>query len=168
MLKQFAETNEPDVAHWVAWTCVLAPDATEDLTRTMELAELATESSDRTAQNFCTLGAVLYRAGKFNKAIKQLSKLNSEWEQGKEFPTLTSPAYTWFFLAMAHHQLGNTDQAHRYFESAVERAEQEIAGDTWWNRELTLQLLQAEAVELLGVSQEAVQKESEPVPEKEK
>jgi WD40 repeat protein/tetratricopeptide (TPR) repeat protein/serine/threonine protein kinase len=161
MLERFGQTENAVIAHWVAWTCVLAPDATGDLTRTMELAGLATESSDRTAQNLCALGAILYRAGRFDEAVEQLSNLTAEWEQGKEFPTLTSPAYTWFFLAMAHHQLGNTDQSQRYFESAVERAEEEIAGNTWWNRKLTLQLLQAEAAELLGVSEETVQKANE-------
>jgi hypothetical protein len=44
---------------------------------------------------------------------------------------------------------------------AVERAEEEIASGTWWNREFTLQLLRAEAAELLGISEEAVQKAKE-------
>jgi len=168
ILEQFGQTENAVIAHWVTWTCVLAPDATENSARTIELAELATESSDMTAQNLCTLGAIFYRAGRFNKAVEQLSKLTSEWEKGKEFPTLTSPAYTWFFLAMAHHQLKNTDQSQRYFESAVKRAEEEIADGTWWNRELTLQLLRAEAAELLGIPEETVQKAKEAADEKKK
>ena len=154
-LEYFEETEDPAVCHWVALSCVLAPDAVEDFSRVIELAQFATESSNETDHTRNVLGAILYRAGKFNEALKQLSSLADEWEQGKEFPTLTSPAYTWFFLAMIHHRLGNADESQHYLKLANERAAEEIAGDAPWNRKLTLQLLRKEAAQLLGITQAA-------------
>jgi tetratricopeptide (TPR) repeat protein len=152
MLEHFGQTQEAATAHWAAWTCALAIDAAEDFNHVVELAEFALEE-DKTDQNLTALGAILYRAGRFDEAVQRLSGMASKWEQGEELPTQTSPAYTWFFLAMAHHQLGNADESQRYFELAAERAEEEMAGDAGWNRRLTLQLLRAEAESLLGVSQ---------------
>jgi tetratricopeptide (TPR) repeat protein len=167
MLDHFGRTEEAGAAHWVAWTCVLASDAVDDFNRVIELAESAVEKG-KTDQNLGTLGAVLYRAGRFDEAVQRLSGLAAEWEQGKELPTLSSPAYTWFFLAMAHHQLGNADQSQRYLELAVERAEQEKAGDVKWNRKLTLQLLRAEVESLLDLSGEISSNEKEVMAEQEK
>jgi WD40 repeat protein/serine/threonine protein kinase len=167
-LQQFEETDDPGVCHWVAWSCVLAPNAVKDFNRVVELAECAVVKGSKTDQNLTALGAVLYRAGRFEEAVRKLSDLATEWEQGKELPTQTSPAYTWFFLAMAHHQLGNADQSQRYFELAADRAEQEMAGAAGWNRKLTLQLLQSEAQSLLGVSQKISPDEKEVMAEEEK
>jgi len=152
-LQQFEETDDPGVCHWVAWSCVLAPNAVEDFNRVVELGECAVEKGGKTDQNLGALGAVLYRAGRFEEAVRKLSDLATEWEQGAELPTQTSPAYTWFFLAMAHHQLDHADESQKYFELALERANQEMTGTAGWNRKMTLQLLQAEAQSLLGVSE---------------
>jgi len=160
MLEHFGQTADVAAAHWVAWTCALAIDAAEDFNHVVELAEFAVEEG-KTDQNLTTLGAVLYWAGRLDEAVQKLSGLASEWEQGKELPTHSSPAYTWFFLAMAHHQLGHANESQRYFELALERAEQEMTGDALWNRKLTLQLLRAEVESLLGVSQEILPNEKE-------
>ena len=167
MLDHFGQTEDAAAAHWVAWTCALASDAVEDFSGVIELAELAVEKG-KTDQNLTTLGAVLYRAGRFDEAVQKLSDLATEWEQGKQLPTLMSPAYTWFLLAMAHHRLGSADESQRYFELANERAEQEMAGSAGWNRKLTLQLLRAEAQSLLGVSQKISPNEEEVMPEQDK
>jgi tetratricopeptide (TPR) repeat protein len=168
MLDHFGQTENAAAAHWVAWACALAGDAVEDFNGVIDLAELMADKGGKTDQNLTSLGAVLYRAGRVDEAVQKLSELAAEWEQAKQLPALTSPAYTWFFLAMAHHQLGNADESQRYFELAVERAEQEMTGDAVWNRKLTLQLLQAEAQSLLGVSQEISPNEKEVMPEQDK
>jgi WD40 repeat protein len=152
-LKSFEGTDNPAVAHWAAWTCALATEAVEDFNNVIELAELTVEKGGISDQNLNTLGAVLYRAGRFDEAVQKLSELAAEWEQGKELPITTSPAYTWFFLAMAHHQLGNADESQKYFDLAVKRSEEETAGNLPWNRRLTLQLLRKESTKLLGVPQ---------------
>ena len=137
----------------MAWTCALAADAVEDFNGVIELARLAVEKSGETHQNRNTLGAILYRAGKFDEAVQVLGDLATQWEQAGQ-STLTSPAYTWFFLAMVHHQQGHTEEAQQCLEKARTQAEEEMmAGNVQWNRQLTLQLLQSEATQLLGIPQ---------------
>ncbi len=70
-----------------------------------------------------------------------------------------SPAYTWFFLAMAHHRLGQTDEAAKWLDKAVAWTEKVLAEhksgsgtQLGWNRRLTLQLLSAEAEQLIAGS----------------
>jgi tetratricopeptide (TPR) repeat protein len=168
MLDHFGQTEDATAAHWVAWTCALAPDAVEDMNGVIELVELMVDKGGKTDQNLSTFAAVLYRAGRVDEAVGKLTELSNRWDQTGQYPTLTSPAYTWFFLAMAHHRLGNTNDSQRYFESAVERAEQEMAGDAVWNRKLTLQLLQAEAQSRLGLSEKISPNEKEVRAEQEK
>jgi hypothetical protein len=66
-----------------------------------------------------------------------------------------SPAFAWFFLAMAYQQLDRHDEAEKWFTKANERVEQEMAGNPGnWNRLLTLKLFQAEAKQMLGESKQ--------------
>ncbi len=37
MLQRFGQTDKPDDAHWVAWACALAPDATKDWPKAVAL-----------------------------------------------------------------------------------------------------------------------------------
>jgi len=149
MLERFGETEKPAEAHWVSWTCVLAPHAVEDFGQPVRLAERAVDSDPNNDQNVNALGAILYRAGRFDEAVRHLGKLTDAREQGKELPTSTSPAYTWFFLAMAQYKLGNSDEAKSWLDKALERAEQEMQSEPAWNRRLTLQLLRKESESLI-------------------
>ena len=167
MLEHFGQTEKADTAFWVAWTCVVAGDEVEYFAEVIKLAEQAVESSERNDNYLKTLGAALYRAGRFDEAAQQLTDLTDAWDQGSELPTSTSPAYTWFFLAMANHQLGHLDEARKWLDKAVEQAEQEIAGNASWNRRLTLQLLRKEAASLLGLSGASALNGNEVVPLKE-
>jgi tetratricopeptide (TPR) repeat protein len=58
-----------------------------------------------------TLGVALYRAGDWNAAVKALQK-GAELREGGD-------SSDWFFLAMAHWQLGDKDQARRWFDQAA-------------------------------------------------
>jgi tetratricopeptide (TPR) repeat protein len=149
MVERFGQTEDARTASWVAWTCALGPGGVQDLEEAVKLAERAVERDAANERHVGTLGAALYRAGRFDEAVEQLSQLTDSWEKGRGFPYGTSPAYTWFFLTMAHHQLGDSDEAKSWFDKAVERAEKEIAGDASWNRKLTLQLLRAEAESMI-------------------
>jgi hypothetical protein len=150
-LDYFGKTDDPEACYWVAWACALAPKAVENLDKVVELAKLAVERGGGTYENRPLLGAILYRAGKFDEALQQLSNLAAEWEQGNSMPTDTSPAYIWFFQAMVHHQLGSSDEAKYWFDKAVKWSEEELQDTPAWNRKFTLQLLQAEARSLLGI-----------------
>jgi serine/threonine protein kinase/WD40 repeat protein/tetratricopeptide (TPR) repeat protein len=91
----------------LAWPCVLAPDALADLGQVVQLAEKACRQSP-TAANRNTLGAALYRAGKWEEAVETLDQ-----NQG------ASAAFDWLFLAMAHQRLGHADKAKEFLEKAV-------------------------------------------------
>jgi serine/threonine protein kinase/Flp pilus assembly protein TadD len=148
MLRQFGQTDEPFAAHCVAWASVLAPDAVEDLDRPVKLAESVLRGDPQNDPYTITLGAALYRAGRFAEAIRRLRGANAAWENKKA--TKYSPAYTWLFLAMAHHRLGQAEEARRWLDKAVKWAERETRNNgDHWDRRLTLQLLRREAEGLL-------------------
>ncbi|MHC4497531.1 MAG: protein kinase domain-containing protein [Planctomycetota bacterium] len=172
MLKQFGQTEAPKIARWVAWTCVLAPDAVEDLGQAVKLAEQGAGRDDKsdpytTILETTELCAILYRAGRFDDVVRQLSTLTRAWEQGRGSSSGTPPSCTWFFLAMAHHQVEHLEEARKCLDKAIERAEKELAEGANWNRKLILQLFRTEAEELLGVNKQSVPNK-EVVPEGER
>jgi tetratricopeptide (TPR) repeat protein len=58
VLKQFGQTEEPEIGHWVAWTCVLAPNAVEDLGQAVNLAEQGAGRDDKNDQHLIPRRAV--------------------------------------------------------------------------------------------------------------
>lgn len=186
LLEQFAEIEDTTTAHFVVWTCVLAPEAAADLSRPITLAERAVEADRESSRYLTTLGAILYRAGRFEEALKRLtqaerlldlsvarsSSAHSDYflksleriafvDRLLELPAArqSSPASTWYFLAMAHHGMGDTDEANQWFDRAAEWTNKVIAEHDHgqfrlpWNRRLTLRLLHQEAGALLGIQE---------------
>jgi Flp pilus assembly protein TadD len=103
-LGRFGQTLDPDRANDVAWICVLARDAVKDPGRAVALAERAVASEPRNSHYLNTLGATLYRAGRFGEAVRRLSEAVEA--QGRE-----GIVWDWLFLAMSHQRLGHADQA---------------------------------------------------------
>jgi serine/threonine protein kinase/uncharacterized protein HemY len=154
MLGRFGRTEEPEVARWVAWTSVLAPDAVKDLDLPVQLAERAVRADPSNGSYTATLGCALYRARRFSDAIEQLREASAASDRDGANRTRLSPAYTWFFLAMAHHRSGHAEEARQCLDKAIKQMEQEtqdLSNDPgkYWNRRLTLQLLRREAEGLL-------------------
>lgn len=83
-----------------------------------------------------TLGAARYRARDWNAAIEALKK-SMELRQGGN-------SFDWFFLAMAHWQRGDKEQARNWYDQAVQWMEKHRPQDE------ELRRLRAEAAELLG------------------
>jgi WD40 repeat protein/serine/threonine protein kinase/tetratricopeptide (TPR) repeat protein len=152
MLERFGEG--------AAWICTLTANSGADPARIVSLAEKALAESSRDHWHVTQFGAALYRAGRFEEAIKRL-------EEATELschPYRTNMLHTWFFLAMAHHRLGHTDEARRWLDKAVQGTQEalkppaeplENSGNRDgvippnWARKLTLQLLCREAEELV-------------------
>jgi tetratricopeptide (TPR) repeat protein len=125
------------------------------------LAEKALANSSRDHWHVNQLGAALYRAGRFEEAVKRLS----EATELSCHPYRTNMLQTWFFLAMAHHRLGHAAEAHRWLNKGIHGVEEalklsaEPPGESihpsgtlptpHWNQRLTLQLLRREAEEQL-------------------
>ena len=57
-------------------------------------------------------------------------------------------SWQWFFLAMAHWQLGEKDEARQWYDQAVEWMEQKQPDND------ELRRFRAEAAELLGISEQ--------------
>jgi len=154
LLERFGETKDAEAAHLAAWTCILAPSAVADAAAPVRLAETAVRSDPKSDNFLKTLGAALYRAGRFNEAVQRLSEAHGLW--AAETKPASSPAYTWFFLTMAHHRAGHPAEAREYLAKAVKRAEEETRPDAAalavWQRRLTLKLLRREAEALLGAT----------------
>ncbi len=153
MLKQFAKTRDAQTAHFVAWTCALAPKALADLTPAIALAENASQGGPQSAQYAQSLGAILYRAGRFEEAVRKLEEAELLEKKGG---SNSASAYTEFFMAMAHHRLHHAAEARKRFDKArdeTDKALKEHEGGSvklLWNRRLTLTLLRHEAEKLVG------------------
>jgi Flp pilus assembly protein TadD len=142
------------------WTCTLSPNSGADPERIVSLAEKSLAISSRDHWHVNQLGAALYRAGRFEVAVKQLT----EATELSSHPYRTNMLCTWFFLAMAHHRLGHTDEARRWFDKAMQGTAEALKSRTEsleksgnrdgvippnWSRKLTLRLLRGEAKELI-------------------
>jgi tetratricopeptide (TPR) repeat protein len=148
LLRRFGQTTDPEQAYWTAWTCSLAPDSVSDFDGVIRVAEVAHESADPAWCKRGTLGVALYRAGRFDESVALLDTY-AQSSESMGLISKDSPAYAWFFLAMAHHRLGHRLQAAECLQKANTRRSEELSGGAAWNRQLTLKLLQDEAEKLL-------------------
>ena len=82
----------------------------------------------------------LYRTGKWADAVTELEKA-TELSRGRQ------GAHDWFFAAMAHHQLGNREEARKWYDKAVTWMEQNQSRDE------ELLRFRREAADLLGVKE---------------
>ncbi|HUE70179.1 MAG TPA: protein kinase [Pirellulaceae bacterium] len=154
-LKKFAATEDASEAYFTAWTCALAPQAIEDYAPAVELAQRALDADPTLALNQQSLGAILYRAGLFQKALEHLNQVIESASTER-----TSPAYAGYFLAMAHHRLGHAEDAEEWLATAnaqTNRESKDADNPPAWNRKLTLELLRAEAEELIGVARQTAE-----------
>jgi tetratricopeptide (TPR) repeat protein len=103
LVARFGSTTDPGIANDVAWSCALAPDALADPGTPVRLANLALAGYPETEKQVAltTLGAALYRAGRFEEAIRHLEE--SVRRQGVP--------EDWAFLAMTHQCLGHHEEA---------------------------------------------------------
>ena len=142
-----------DNAGLALWACALAGDGFADYARVLDLARAAATRTNgaNPARDVLTLGALLYRAGRYPEALQ---KLNEAAElRVKTGSEQMSPAYAFYFLAMTQARLGHGSEAQDAFRRGL--AFDPAAGGTVratepnppWNRRLTLNLLRSEAEE---------------------
>jgi serine/threonine protein kinase/tetratricopeptide (TPR) repeat protein len=150
MLHQFQGTDKPYIAHRVAWTVVVARHCVADAERVVSMAQIAVRSDPGVARFSTSLGAALYRAGRFREAIQRLNQANDAARRQAASTTVPSQAATWCFLAMAHFQLGQNQEARQWLQKGTGWTEPGPSTDArhWANR-VTLRALRQEAEELL-------------------
>jgi tetratricopeptide (TPR) repeat protein len=124
-----------------AWTLATNVDPQKrDPARATELAREALEIAPKVADGWNTLGVAQYRAGNWKDAVSSLEKYRQLRTSDAEW---TNP----FFLAMAHRQLGNQEEARRWYDTGV----------AWMERiaptSESLMRARREAADLLGMSE---------------
>jgi hypothetical protein len=131
-------TVDTTVANDVTWASAMATSEAPNLSETVRLAELGVSSApeDLKSAYLNTLGAALYRAGRFAEAVRRLD----EGIQKRKGVNLEAD---WVFLAMAHHRLGHQDAARRWLDRFRDRSPN-LAPSAFWD-ELEIRLLRAEA-----------------------
>jgi eukaryotic-like serine/threonine-protein kinase len=131
----------------LAWFLATCPDAkVRDPGRAVELAKRAVALAPKEGTFWNTLGVAYYRAGDWKAAIEALNK-SMDLSKGGD-------AFDFFFLAMAHWQQGDKDEAQKWHEKAVQwmqKNEEALKKDKMHDEEL--RRFRAEAEELLGVKE---------------
>lgn len=96
----------------LAWLLANRPEARlRDPKQAVQLAKRAVVLAPHDGDYWCTLGVAHYRAENWKEAIAALRK-SMERGQGGD-------GKDWFFLAMAHWQLGEKDKARAWYDRAV-------------------------------------------------
>lgn len=144
ILERFSETSDPLTAEFAAWTCSLAPLAIPDYRTAIDLYRRVAGDKVRLDKS----GPLLYRMGNATEArLELLQVADTTHEQ-------SSPAYTWLYLALVEHQLGNIQSAQEWKDKADAYVAEQAAAPTdshatSWNRLATLRILQQEVEQLL-------------------
>ncbi len=117
--EQYPEQAEPLELNAASWQVVRFSGEAEPLRFALHLAEAACRAQPNNGTYLNTLGVAQYRCGNYEDALKTLTRsdeLNSE-------SRLSIPEDL-AFLAMAHHQLGNADQAKTFLTRLRDRMKQ--------------------------------------------
>jgi tetratricopeptide (TPR) repeat protein len=145
-LDQVEKIDEPSVTFQAANTCTLAPQAVMDLARPVRLAELLVARYNN-QECLELLGLNLYRAGRFEEAIRRLE------EAAQVSPDRRGSVWNWLFRAMAHHRLRHVDEAKKWLDQAAHWHDEESSKKPEnptrpllnWNQRLGFNLLRREA-----------------------
>jgi tetratricopeptide (TPR) repeat protein len=155
MQLQFADSDDPLVRGWLAWTMALQPVASDQQPSARQLAETLLEQEKPNRNLRLIHAAILVRCGEPAAAIERMEEIHRQWESAGSNPRLPFPVYVWYFLTMAHQQINQPEQARAW----LDRADQWMARRTaegqphlpWFHR-LALKLLRAELVSALDDS----------------
>ncbi|MGO9468956.1 MAG: protein kinase domain-containing protein [Isosphaeraceae bacterium] len=98
MVEKFAGTKDPNEANMVAWAAALAPNALPDYRKVLNMMKPLIDAKNGWWGNLNNYGALLYRAGQYQGAIRYLNQ-SIERQKGK------GSAEDWVFIAMARHRL---------------------------------------------------------------
>jgi WD40 repeat protein/tetratricopeptide (TPR) repeat protein/tRNA A-37 threonylcarbamoyl transferase component Bud32 len=132
---------EAHLANAVAWMCALGPDAVPDFQPLLRRVETAAAQVPAAAKHdvLNTVGALLYRAGRYQDAIDRLQEgIAANKGQGvfEDFA----------FLAMAMQRLGRTEEAKRWLEQVRAQKRTEEDKQFWHNLRVDLLRQEVETV----------------------
>ena len=153
-VEEFAGAKHALQPYVIGWTCCLAPDAVADYSPVLRWAEERSQADPEWSFWRLIWGAALYRAGQYEQAIGRLSEAEQLAQESDANPK-SPPAYTWYFLAMAHHKLGHEAEPKQWLDKATDwtdnvvRQDEEGTTTLSSDRRLTLKLLGKEVETLL-------------------
>lgn len=145
----FSQSTKVIERYFAAWTIALAPKATDDYQAVIEVAEQICAKEPEKMQYCTCLGALYYRAGRFEMAREALVAAMEKADSSD-----SSPAYCRYFLALTHQALGDAKAARKQLAAANEIADAELDETPPWNRMLTLKLLRREAETTIAKDEE--------------
>jgi Flp pilus assembly protein TadD len=144
ILAHFAQTEDPETARGVAYTCALAEGAVTDLSRPVRLAEKAIAGEwPEGGPNWrfrATLALALYRAGRYDAALQRAREAIAASPEGDNGANR-------LLLAMAHHRLGNAGDARRWLQKGLAW---QAGKEADWHDRLVYQILRREAHAMLA------------------
>jgi WD40 repeat protein len=135
LLERFGQTTDPIFANRVSWLCSIIPVAGIDRESPVHLAELAVHDAavgDGYAR-LNTLGCALYRAGRYQEAIRRLEE--GIKAMGRPIPE------DYPLLALAHYRLGHREEALRQLAGPTP-----FQGRSWVDQQLRHLRSEAEAL----------------------
>jgi tetratricopeptide (TPR) repeat protein len=106
MVEHFKPIDDSTDAVRVAYVCSLAPAAVTDLPGLIQVSERSTRW---VASNERVVGAVLFRAGRVDDALKRFDTARKVYQPR---------AWDWLFLAMIHSRLGHPDESRQMLARA--------------------------------------------------
>jgi WD40 repeat protein/tRNA A-37 threonylcarbamoyl transferase component Bud32 len=113
-LERYGKRQEPSADNLIAWMCALSAEAMAEPERAVALAERAHRASPSMPVYLGTLGATMFRAGRYEDALRLL-------REATKLSNKTDAYWEWLFLAMTERKLGHEDEARRWLAKA----------DTW-------------------------------------
>jgi tetratricopeptide (TPR) repeat protein len=132
--------------------CTLAPDALPDMPRAVALVEgLVKRSAKPSSGLLNVLGMLYYRAGRYQDAI---DRIQESAKAAAQLSVVTRNVRDPMFLAMAHHRLGDTAAAKKYWSLVVQSGQTPREENTFWT-DLTVEILRREAESVLKSPPEA-------------
>jgi tetratricopeptide (TPR) repeat protein len=138
-LARHAASTDSGVLNDVAWLCALDAAAESDAAAGLALVEKAQDRAPN--NNYAhTRACLLYRAGRYDDALKQLNALVAQ-------PGRSATAADWLFLALTHDRLGQHEQARTYFDQSVAWISANDSLD--WQKRAVLERFRAETEALI-------------------
>jgi uncharacterized protein HemY len=132
--------DHPLVLNNLSWLLATCPDhRLRDAERAIKLANKALKVMPLAATTWNTLGVAQYRVGEWQAARESLQKSMKFSDGGS--------ASDWLFLAMAHWQLGNEEDARMWYGKAIDWMDGIKPNDE------ELLRFRSEATQLLGLSE---------------
>jgi WD40 repeat protein/tetratricopeptide (TPR) repeat protein len=150
MLGQVGLYGKSDPSSLAVMTCAIGPNAVDDWKVPLKLAEEIVADNPNSYLALHQLGAVLYRAGQPEEALKRLKEAEAAFrpDNMKWSPIV----FNQLFLALTHQRLGNVEEAKKmqgeavkWIEEEEQKAKHPVVGNTFrWHRKVALDLLRRE------------------------